>query len=225
MAKTALTLEAQRGRARQVFERLRAAYPDLRCTLDFNGPLELLIATILAAQCTDARVNIVTKNLFRKYRKPADYVNAPIEELQEDIRPCGFYRSKARSIVNTCAKLIDRFDGVVPGTIEELLSLDGVGRKTANVILGECFGMQGIIVDTHCTRINRRLGFTKHADPVKIERDLMKVWPEDHWTLFSHAMVFHGRAVCTARAPRCSQCPVADLCPFPSSKEGKRIAK
>lgn len=225
MAKTALTLEAHRARARQVFARLRAAYPGLRCTLDFKGPLQLLIATILAAQCTDARVNIVTKGLFRKYRKPEDFLNAPIEELHEDIRPCGFYRNKARSIVNTCRKLVERFNGKVPGTMEELLTLDGVGRKTANVILGECFGKQGIIVDTHCARINRRLGFTKQSDPVKIERDLMKIWPEEHWTLFSHSMVFHGRAVCGARAPKCSQCVLADLCPFPKSKEGKRIAR
>ncbi|MBP8132419.1 MAG: endonuclease III [Candidatus Hydrogenedentes bacterium] len=223
MAKTTLTLEKQR--ARQVFERLRAAYPGLRCTLDFKGPLQLLIATILAAQCTDARVNIVTRRLFLKYRKPEDYLGAPTEELQEDIRACGFYRNKARSIVNACRRLVDDFNGKVPGTMEALLTLDGVGRKTANVVLGECFGQQGVIVDTHCARINQRLGFTRHADPVKIERDLMKVWPEEHWTLFSHSMVFHGRAVCVARAPRCSQCVLAELCPFPRSKEGKRIAK
>lgn len=225
MAKVPLTLKAARERALRVYERLCVAYPDARCSLDFRSPLELLIATILAAQCTDVRVNIVTKSLFKKYRRPEDYVNAPVSELEDDIRTCGFYRNKAKSIVSACRKIIADFGGQIPGTMEELLTLDGVGRKTANVLLGECFGGQGIIVDTHCTRLARRLGFTKNSDPVKIERDLMTVWPREHWTLFSHNLVFHGRAVCSARAPKCSECPVADLCPFPRTKEGKRIAR
>lgn len=225
MAKVPLTLKANRERALVVYERLRAAYPDARCSLDFRSPLELLIATILAAQCTDVRVNIVTKSLFKKYRRPEDYVKAPISQLEDDIRTCGFYRNKAKSIVSACRKIIADFGGQVPGTMEELLTLNGVGRKTANVLLGECFGGQAVIVDTHCTRLAQRLGFTKNSDPVKIEEDLMKVWPREHWTLFSHNLVFHGRAVCTARAPKCSECPVTDLCPFPGSKEGKRIAR
>lgn len=225
MAKIPLNLQANRERAQLVYERLRAAYPEARCSLDFESPLQLLIATILAAQCTDVRVNIVTKALFRKYRKPEDYVRATASELEADIRTCGFYRNKARSIVNACRKIVEEFGGQVPGTMDALLTLEGVGRKTANVILGECFGGQGIIVDTHCARLARRLGFTKNSGPAKIEQDLMRIWPQEHWTLFSHNLVFHGRAVCSARAPRCSECPVADLCPFPESKEGKRIAR
>ena len=220
-----LTQTANRERAKRVLERLREAYPDARCSLDFSTPLELLVATILAAQCTDARVNIVTKDLFRKYQCAKDYVNVPQEELEKDIQTCGFYRNKAKSIQKACASIIEQHGGAVPGTMEELVALDGVGRKTANVILGECFGGQGVIVDTHCGRISKRLGFTRNTDPVKIEKDLMKVWPPNHWTLFSHLMVFHGRATCIARAPRCSQCPVRDLCPFPETREGKKIAR
>ena len=225
MAKSPLTGAKARARAKAIFERLRETYPDARCSLDYGSPLELLIATILAAQCTDARVNIVTKHLFTKYRHAEDYLKVSITELEEDIRTCGFYRNKARNIVNACRRIVEKFGGRVPGTMEELLTLDGVGRKTANVVLGECFGGQGIIVDTHCTRLAQRLGFTKNTEPEKIEQDLMKLSPSGHWTLFSHNLVFHGRAVCTARAPKCSACPVADLCPFPNTKEGKRIAR
>lgn len=225
MAKTAVTLTAQRERARKIYERLIAAYPEACCSLTSRSPLELLIATILAAQCTDARVNIVTKDLFRKYRRVEDYATARVEELEQDIHPCGFYRNKAKNIIGACRKIVAEFGGQVPGTMEELLTLDGVGRKTANVILGECFGKQGIIVDTHCTRLARRMGFTKEEDPHRIEKDLMKVWPPECWTPFSHTMVFHGRAVCSARAPKCSACPLAGLCPFPETKEGKKIAR
>ncbi|HPG67098.1 MAG TPA: endonuclease III [Candidatus Hydrogenedentes bacterium] len=218
MAKFKRTQAANRERAVAVFGRLREAYPDARCSLDFSGPLELLVATILAAQCTDVRVNVVTKDLFRAYRTPRDYVDAPREELEAAIRTCGFFRQKAKSIVKACGRILDAYGGEVPGTMEELLTLDGVGRKTANVLLGECFDTPGIIVDTHCMRVSRRLGFTRQTDPRKIEQDLMKIWPRETWTLFSHCIVFHGRAVCQARTPKCAACTVADLCP--SAKPG-----
>lgn len=216
---------AAQARAGAVFERLLAAYPDVHCTLEYHEPFQLLIMTILAAQSTDARVNIVAKDLFKKYKKPSDFLKVPVEEIEVDIHSCGFYRAKARNIVKTCQELVASHGGEVPGTMEELVKLAGVGRKTANVVLGECFGVPGVVVDTHCTRVANRLAFTKNQDPVKIEQDLMKVWPREHWTTFSHLMVFHGRAICVARGPRCSICPVRDLCPFPNTKEGKQIAR
>lgn len=224
MAKFKLTQAANKERAK-IFERLRREYSDARCTLDFKNPLELLVATILAAQCTDERVNIVTRSLFRKYRTAKAYLSASDEELQGAIHSCGFYRQKAKSIKKTCTAIVHKFGGKVPGTMDELLQLDGVGRKTANVLLGECFSTPGIIVDTHNMRVSQRLGFTKNTDPNKIEQDLMNIWPQKRWTLFSHSLVFHGRAVCQARAPKCSQCVIGDLCPFPDTAEGKRIAK
>lgn len=225
MAQIKLTQQANRERAQAVFAILRETYPEARCSLDFKKPLELLISTILAAQCTDARVNIVTKDLFRRYKTPEDYATAPQAELEEAVRTCGFYRQKAKSIQAVCRALIERYDGQVPGTMEDLLTLDGVGRKTANVVLGECFGVPGVVVDTHCKRCSNRLGFTKHDDPVKIEQDLMKIWPREHWTEYSHTFVFHGRGYCTARGPRCSACPVRHLCPFPTTAKGKKEAK
>jgi endonuclease-3 len=225
VAKFDNTLAGKRKRAAEVYERLHGAYPDATCSLDFDSPLQLMIATILAAQCTDARVNLTTPELFEKFPTAQDLADAPIKEIEKIVQPCGFYRNKAKNIRAACRKIVDEHAGDVPGTMEELVALPGVGRKTANVIRGECFGGQGVVVDTHCGRISRRLGFTKLEDPVKVERALMKVWPEEHWTLFSHCMVFHGRAICTARAPKCSECPVADLCPFPHTREGKRIAK
>lgn len=225
MAKIKSGAAAQKARAAEVLKRLKAQYPDARCSLDFKRPLELLVSTILAAQCTDERVNSVTKSLFKKYRKPEDYVNAPEGELEEDIRSCGFFNQKAKSIRGACRKIIENHGGNVPGTMEELTQLDGVGRKTANVILGECFGVPGIIVDTHCTRVSNRLGFTRNSDPAKIEQDLMNIVPREEWTLFSHCMVFHGRNICVARGPKCSICPVRDLCPFPTTAEGKKAAR
>lgn len=216
---------AERERAAKVLKRLHKRYPDATCSLDFKEPLQLLVATILAAQCTDERVNMVTKSLFKKYKKPQDYLKAPDGELEEAIHSCGFYRQKAKSIRNACRKIVEQFGGKVPGTMKELLTLDGVGRKTANVILGECFGVPGVIVDTHCTRLTNRLGFTKSDDPKKIEHDIMKLVPQSDWNIFSHCMVFHGRAICMARAPMCSQCPINDLCPFPASPQGKKIAR
>lgn len=219
------TLEGKRARAAEVLRRLRKQYPDATCSLDFKDPLQLLVSTILAAQCTDERVNIVTKSLFKKYRRPQDYVNAPPGELEQDIRTCGFFNQKAKSIRNACKTIIERYGGKVPGTMEELLTLDGVGRKTANVILGECYGVPGVIVDTHCTRLANRLGFTKTTEAGKIEQDIMKIVPREDWNIFSHCLVFHGRAVCNARAPRCSECVVNGLCPFPATPQGRKIAK
>jgi endonuclease-3 len=219
------SIAANRERAPLVYDRLAELYPDIRCTLDYHSPFQLLIMTALAAQCTDARVNIVCNDLFPRYPTPQAFLEADVKDVEKMIHSCGFYRQKARNIMATCKSLVEQFGGEVPRTMEELVQLAGVGRKTANVVLGECFGHQGVIVDTHCTRLTNRLGFTKNQDAVKIEQDLMKVWPPDRWTLFSHFMVFHGRAVCTARAPKCSQCTLRDLCPFPESREGKKIAK
>ena len=211
------SLEKQRARAVAIYDRLYQRYPDVRCTLNRKNAFQLLIATILAAQCTDARVNIVTRTLFKKYRKPQDYLNAPVEELEQDIRSTGFYRMKAKNIRGLCRTLIDEYGGKVPNTMDALLRLPGVGRKTANVVLGDCFGVQGVVVDTHCGRLARRMGFTENIDPWKVEQDLMRVWPENRWSLFGHLMVFHGREICTARKPRCGECPVNDLCPYPNS--------
>jgi endonuclease-3 len=168
---------------------------------------------------------MVTKSLFKKYKTAEDFLAVPVEELEQDVKTCGFYRQKAKSIRATCAKIVENFGGKVPDTLEELTTLDGVGRKTANVVLGECFGVPGVVVDTHCMRITRRLGLTKEVDPTKIEHDLMKVWPKKDWTINSHTTIYHGRAVCIARAPKCSICAVNDLCPFPETREGKRSAK
>lgn len=205
-----------RARVLKIFPLLRKAYPDAKVSLDFSMPLELLIATILAAQCTDARVNIVTKDLFTKYRCAGDWVKVPQEELENDIRSTGFYRNKAKSIQKTCAAIIETFDGRVPQTMNELLTLNGVGRKTANVILGNCFGVQGIVCDTHVIRLSRRLGLSENSDPVKLEFDLMEIVPKQKyggWTMFSHCLVFHGRAVCNARKPNCPGCVIARYCP------------
>lgn len=225
MARLKLTKTANRERAVQVYDRLREAYPDVRCTLDFRNPLELLVATILAAQCTDKRVNQVTPSLFKKYPSARKFAEASRDELEDAIRTCGFYRNKAKSIQGACQALVEHFDGQVPGTMEELLELDGVGRKTANVVLGEFFEAAGVVVDTHCGRLARRLGFTKHDDPVKVEKDLTDTWRKEHWSLFSHCLVFHGRAVCHSRSPVCSACVLSDLCSFPTTAQGRKIAK
>lgn len=213
--------EAKR-RVAKMLPILRKAYPEAKVSLDFSTPLELLIATILAAQCTDARVNIVTKELFKKYRRAEDWVKVSAEELENDVRSTGFYRNKAKSIQKACAAILERFDGQVPRTMEELLTLAGVGRKTANVILGNCFGVQGIVCDTHMIRLSRRLGLSEHSDPVKLEFDLMAVVPRDKhggWTLLSHCIVFHGRAVCKARRPDCAECVIATYCPSANRQE------
>jgi endonuclease-3 len=202
------------GRLAAILDRLRAAYPDARCSLDFANPLQLLIATILAAQCTDERVNRVTPALFARYPDAAAFAAAPIEELEEAVRPTGFYRNKARHIQAACRMIVEEYDGRVPSTLEGLLRLPGVARKTANVLLGNGFGIVvGVVVDTHVGRISRRLGLTAHQDPEKVEADLMRVLPRPVWLDFTHQVIEHGRAVCTAPRPRCGACVLADLCP------------
>lgn len=212
----AVEKEQARQRVLKIFPILKKTYPDATVSLNYKNPLELLIATILAAQCTDARVNIVTKDLFQKYRSPQDYLDVPLEELAEDIRSTGFFNNKAKSIQAACRSILDKFGGRVPDTMEELLQLSGVGRKTANVILGNCFGKPAIICDTHMLRLAKRLGLSNQTDPVKLEFELMEIVPKEKyggWTQFSHCIVFHGRACCTARKPRCSECPIAKYCP------------
>ena len=190
-------------------------YPDSACTLDFKTTHQLMVATILSAQCTDERVNIVTKYLFKKYRKPLDYASAPIEELEEDIRSTGFFRNKAKSIKNSSRAIVDKHKGKVPDSMQELVKLTGVGRKTATVILGTGFGKaEGITVDTHVSRISKRLGFTSEKTPEKIEKDLMDLIQKKDWIIFSHLIIDHGRAVCKARNPECDRCILSKHCPF-----------
>jgi len=191
-----------------------AAYPDASCALDYRNPFELLCATILSAQCTDARVNLVTPILFARYPTPEALARAKPAEVEAIVRPTGFFRNKTRSLIGMAQALVADFGGVVPQSMEELRKLPGVGRKTANVILGNAYGINdGITVDTHVTRLSRRLGLTRHDDAVKIEFDLMPLFPRDHWGLISHLLIFHGRQVCIARRPRCESCVLSDLCP------------
>ena len=199
--------------AEKVLDILEKDYPDARVTLDFKDPLQLLIATILAAQCTDERVNRVTKDLFQKYRRAADFANADLKKLEEEIRPTGFFHNKAKSVIGCCQKIVQDFQGQVPQTLEELTSLPGVGRKTANIIRGNAFGQQAIAVDTHVKRVTHRLGWAKSEDPDKIEFELMEVTPKGRWTQACHQLVFHGRNICAAKKPKCSTCPVTKLCP------------
>jgi len=206
-----------RSRARKINTRLKRAYPHAKIALDFTSPLELLVATVLSAQCTDVRVNQVTKDLFRKYRTARDYAIAPQAEFEQEIKPTGFFRNKAKSIIACCRELAEKHGGVVPETMEELTALPGIGRKTANVILGNAFGIPGIVVDTHVIRVSGRLGLTRNTDPEKIEPDLMPLVPKKDWVYFSHALILHGREVCEARKPKCRQCPLYELCLF----EGK----
>ncbi len=197
----------------KALEILQKEYPDARVTLDFKDPLQLLVATILAAQCTDERVNQVTRDLFKEYRKAEDYARADLPTLETEIRSTGFFRNKAKSIIGCCQELVRKFKGQVPRSLEDLTSLPGVGRKTANIILGNAFGQQAIAVDTHVKRVTHRLGWAKSEDPDKIEFELMEVIPQDRWTLGCHQLVFHGRNVCMAKKPKCSLCPVTKLCP------------
>ena len=200
-----------------IIKRLGAAYPEARCSLDHHDPLELLVATILSAQCTDARVNIVTKVLFKKYRSVKDYALADPAVFEQEIKSTGFFRNKTKSVLGMANALVDRHAGRVPDTMEELVKLPGVGRKTANVVLGNAFGKnEGVVVDTHVARISALLKLTKQTDPVKIEQDLMKVVPREEWTMFPHLMIHHGRAVCIANRPKCADCVISDLCPSSS---------
>lgn len=201
-------------RAPEILTRLTAAYPDAHCALEHRNAFELLCATILSAQCTDARVNLVTPALFERYPTPAALARAGQTDVQDIIKSTGFFRNKARSLIGMAQALVADHGGRVPRSMEELRVLPGVGRKTANVILGNAYGInEGITVDTHVARLSRLLGLTRHADPVKIEQDLMPLFPRDHWALLSHLLIFHGRQVCIARRPRCGECVLADLCP------------
>ncbi len=208
--------ESLRKRVKEIIRILSKAIPDARIALKFSNPLELLIATILSAQCTDVKVNQVTPDLFKKYLSAKDYAEANLAELEEEIRPTGFYRNKAKSIQRCCQELVKRFGGDVPKTLEELVTLPGVGRKTANVILGNTFGVPGIAVDTHVHRVSRRIGLTKNDDPVKIEFDLMEIVPQKEWTQFSNLLIWHGRRTCVARKPLCGICPIRKWCDYGS---------
>jgi endonuclease-3 len=200
--------EQNKKRVKEIIKVLSKEIPDSMIALKFSDPFELLIATILSAQCTDVKVNQVTADLFKKYRSATDYADANMAELEEDIRPTGFYRNKAKSIQKCCQQLLARFGGKVPKSLEEMVTLPGVGRKTANVILGNAFGIPGIVVDTHVQRVSQRIGLTKNTDPVKIEFDLMEIVPKEEWTHFSNLLVWHGRRTCMARRPLCEQCPI-----------------
>ena len=205
--------EQARQRIKKICPILKKAYPDARTALRFVNPLELLIATILSAQCTDTRVNIVTKDLFKKYASAGDWAKADIKQIESDIRTTGFYHNKAVSIKGACTKIAEQFKGKVPDTMEELLTLPGVGRKTANVVLGNAFGTPAIACDTHVIRLSRRLGLSENSDAVKLEFDLAEIVPKADWTLFSHILILHGRNLCKARKPDCENCLIAKHCP------------
>jgi endonuclease-3 len=207
--------------AARVLAILEQVHGDARIALNFSNPLELLVATILSAQCTDVRVNLVTRELFRKYSHARDYAEADLGELEQDIRSTGFFRNKAKSLVGCASAIVERHGGEVPRTMEELTALPGVGRKTANVVLGNAFGVPGMVVDTHVGRVAARLGWTRENDPEKIERDLSRLLPKEKWIHASHVLIFHGRRICKAPVPLCSSCPVFELCPRIGVKKSK----
>jgi endonuclease III len=207
-------VKERRLRAVEILDRLVASHPDAHIALHWSTPLELLVATILSAQCTDVRVNQVTETLFRRFRRPQDYLAVPAEELERAIQPTGFFRQKTAAIRGCCLAILERHGGEVPSTTAELVALPGVGRKTAAVVASNAFGRrEGIAVDTHVRRLSRRLGLTRHSDPDKIERVLMQLYPRERWLQVSDVLIFHGRRICHARSPRCDRCPVTDLCP------------
>ncbi|MDR1960027.1 MAG: endonuclease III [Planctomycetaceae bacterium] len=213
--------------AQKIYKKLKKYFPEPKCSLEFANPLELLVATILSAQCTDIRVNIVTQNLFSKYKKVCDYVDISREELENDIKSTGFYKNKAKNIQETCRLLSEKHNGVVPSDLDALVQLPGVGRKTANVVLGTAFGKtEGVVVDTHVGRLSQRLGFTGQKTPEKIEQDLMRLFPKNEWISLSHRLITHGRKYCTAKKPNCEECPVSEICPkIGVSKKTERIIK
>ncbi len=200
-------------RVKKIWPILKKTYPGAKIALNFKYPLELLISTILSAQCTDVRVNIVTKDLFKKYKSAADWAGADLKQIEAGIRSTGFFRNKAINIKGACTKVAEQYGGKVPGTMEELLTLPGVGRKTANCVLGDAFGIPGITCDTHVIRLSRRLGLSENSDPVKLEFDLAEIVPKRNWTAFSHLVITHGRNICKARKPNCPDCPIAKHCP------------
>lgn len=214
MAKKKVIPREEQARIDRIFETLRAVYGDARCTLEYKSPFQLLIMAILSAQCTDARVNRVSPDLFRRFPGPGEFACAPRGAIEKAIYSCGFYNQKGKCIRAACKKLLAEHEGRVPGAREALLQLPGVGRKIANAVLGECFDVPGVIVDTHCKRVANRLGLTREQHPAGIEQDLMRLWPESLWTLYSHCLVFHGRAVCVARSPKCGICQVSHCCPW-----------
>jgi endonuclease-3 len=207
------SLKKKTERARKIFDTLDPLYTYEKTALEYLSPFQLLVATILSAQCTDRRVNEVTKTLFKKYKSPQDYLKVPIQELEQDIRPTGFFRNKAKSVKGCCQGLLDLYGGEVPPTMEEMLKLPGVGRKTANVVLGAVFDVPGIVVDTHVKRLAYRMGLTESQDPDKIEKDLEAVFPKERWRRFSDLLIYHGREVCKARKPAHAKCAVFKLCP------------
>lgn len=213
MAAAAKPTPAERRRALTILKRLKKEFPDAKCALEHETPLQLLVATILSAQCTDKRVNLVTPALFAKYPDAAAFAAADQAELEKDIQSTGFFRNKTRSILGMSREVLTKHRGEVPRTMEELTALPGVGRKTANVVLGNAFGIPGLVVDTHVTRLSNLLGLTRHKDAVKIEFELMELFPRTWWTLSSHLLILHGRRTCVARRPRCSECVLRDLCP------------
>jgi endonuclease-3 len=213
--------EELKTRTREVIRRLKRAYPGAKCSLNHSNPFELLVATILSAQCTDERVNIVTADLFRKYRKPEDYLKVPPRELEKDIQSTGFFRNKTKPIQGTAKMLTEQYGGEVPETMDELLELPGVARKTANVVLGNAFDIHaGVVVDTHVTRLSHRLGFTQQKTAEKIELDLIEIVPKKDWVIFPHLMIYHGRKICKARSPLCAECQVEKQCPSSYLKTG-----
>ena len=210
--------QVRKERAKKIFSILQKEIPDARCALEHRNPLELLVATVLSAQCTDKRVNEVTKHLFQKYKTAQEYARTNPNTFEKEIHSTGFYKNKTKSIIACTKKLVETRKGQVPRTMEELVRLPGIGRKTANVILGTAFGIPGIVVDTHVKRISQRLGLTAHTDPDKIERDLMELIPKKEWTQFSHTIIWHGRQTCVALKPKCPECKVNSLCPSSSMK-------
>ena len=199
-------------RVKQIIEILENEYPDAKTALHFTNPLELLVATVLSAQCTDERVNKVTRDLFMKYRCAEDYARADLAELEEDIRPTGFFRNKSKAIKSFCTDIVEKFNGKIPDNLEDLVSLSGIGRKTANLVLGETYGIPGVVVDTHVLRLSRLIGMTKNTDATKVEFDLMEVVPREQWIRFSNLLILHGRAICIARRPKHGECKIVDLC-------------
>ena len=215
------SFEELKARTRDIIRRLKRAYPDAKCSLNHSNPFELLIATILSAQCTDERVNIVTADLFRKYTKPEDYLKVSPRELEKDIQSTGFFRNKTKSIQGTSKVLTEEYGGQVPHTMDELLELPGVARKTANVVLGNAFGIKaGVVVDTHVTRLSHRLALTQEKTAEKIEQELIPIVPRKDWVIFPHLMIYHGRKICKARSPLCSECTIEKYCPSSYLKTG-----
>ena len=215
--KTAKKTKVNKARAaeriKKFFPILRKTYPQAKIALKHSNPLELLISTILSAQCTDVRVNMVTKTLFKKYTSAKDWANADIKQIESDIKSTGFFRNKAANIKAACTKVVEEFNGKIPDTMEEILKLPGVGRKTANCVLGNAYGIPGVVCDTHVIRLSRRLGLSSNSDPVKLEFDLAEIVPRKNWLLFSDLLIFHGRNICKARKPDCVSCPIAKYCP------------